>query len=301
LQAATAGTIARVESSNFVGSGVPVLAVGWTTAASPTSGSSTLIGETAGRRGSESQTQAVARATASYGKMSIFRAFNTGLPASWSTLNATYGGTPLVVSFKANPTDITSGKDDGFFRAWFASAPKDRIDYWSYYHEPEDNIAAGEFTAAAYRAAWVHLRSLANEAGNAKLKSALILMAYSLEKVAHRTWTDYYPGSATIDVLVWDSYSTLSKPAYLTPAQLFGPALSASTSAGKPFAIAEFGAVLAPGDNGANRAAWLTSCESFLKQNHAVFATYFDAIGRGDWRLLDSPSVAAMHKAVTGG
>ncbi len=52
--------------------------------------------------------------------------------------------------------------------------------YWSYYHEPEDNIADGEFTLADYKAAWAPVVSLANAAHNPDLHSTLILMGYDL-------------------------------------------------------------------------------------------------------------------------
>lgn len=85
--------------------------------------------------------------------------------------------------------------------------PRDRDVYWVYYHEPEDNIAAGEFTAADYRAAWRRLRSLADKAGNPRLHATLVLMGWSLDPLSKRDWRDYYPGRDVIQVLGWDVYN----------------------------------------------------------------------------------------------
>ena len=46
---------------------------------------------------------------------------------------------------------------------FFDTAPTGHPIYYVYYHEPEDNIAHGEFTAADYKAAWAHVVALANQ------------------------------------------------------------------------------------------------------------------------------------------
>ena len=49
----------------------------------------------------------------------------------------------VIVSFKALPTDILSGADDAALTHFFDTAPTGHPIYYSYYHEPEDNIADG--------------------------------------------------------------------------------------------------------------------------------------------------------------
>ena len=71
--------------------------------------------------------------------------------------SAGVSGGPVAVSFKAAPKDVLSGRLDGQLSNWFATAPKDRPIYWSYFHEPENDVESGAFTTADYRAAWVHL------------------------------------------------------------------------------------------------------------------------------------------------
>ena len=91
--------------------------------------------------------------------------------------------------------------------------------YWTYYHEPEDNIEAGAFTAAQYRAAWQRISSLALRANNPRLHATLILMCYTLTPASGRSFADYYPGDAYIDVLAWDCYNQVwAKGQYIAPA-----------------------------------------------------------------------------------
>jgi hypothetical protein len=144
--------------------------------------------------------------------MDVVRVFlaDTDPLTSWTDPRLS-GDLPLVVSFKGRPLDIRSGADDLMFTEWFAQAPRDRDIYWSFYHEPEDNIADGDFTAADYRAAFQRLAELAAKAGNPRLHATLILSGWTLDQRSKRTWTDYYPGSEAIDVVAWDIYNLESK------------------------------------------------------------------------------------------
>jgi len=203
------------------------------------------------------------------------------------------------VSFKASPTQVNTGAYDATIKAWFAGAPRDRDVYWTYFHEPEDNIAAGEFTAAEYRAAWQRISALADTAGNTKLHATLILMCFTLEPSSGRTFADYYPGASAIDVLGWDCYNgNASKGTYIDPAAQFDRVLATSKSLGKPFAVAEFNSHLVAGDGGAGRAAWLKTSASWLATNHAVYVSIFDSPVGGDYRMTDSASQQAWKQVV---
>ena len=46
--------------------------------------------------------------------------------------------------------------------------------WWSFWHEPEDDIERGGFTAEQYRAAWAHLDALETAVHNKNLRSTLI-------------------------------------------------------------------------------------------------------------------------------
>jgi hypothetical protein len=245
---------------------------------------------------------AVARSDAKYGRSAIDRVYYGGLPAPWP---GTAGSIDrdVVVSFKADPRRVSSGALDATLTGWFGTAPTDREIYWSYFHEPEDQIAAGAFTAADYRAAWAHVAKLARASGNSHLHATLILMAWTLNPKSGRTFADYYPGSDVVDVLGWDAYALAADAArgtYTDPATVFGPAVSVSQTTGKPFGFAEWGSVQAAGDAGARRAAWITASAGYQRTYGALWSTYFDSPVGAEYRLLDAPGIAAFRRLVAG-
>jgi len=265
----------------------------------PAPGSATLFGASVYQNGL-TWSQALTRSNDWYGGMDVVRVYYTGMPDPWPGRAGAVGG-PVSVSFKDSPTRVLSGQDDAFFRNWFASAPRDREIWWTYWHEPEDDIEAGSFTAADYRAAWVHLADLAAQAGNPHLHSTLILMCWSLNPLSHRNFADYFPGTGTIDVLGWDCYNRqATKGVYSSPSDIFAPLVAKSEAVGLPFAIGEFGSILATGDNGAGRAQWLADSATYFADHHAAFVTYFDSVIGGDYRLLDTPSRTMWRSVVTG-
>ncbi|WP_125611994.1 CBM96 family carbohydrate-binding protein [Actinomadura sp. WAC 06369] len=240
--------------------------------------------------------EALAEAERRYGRLDMVRQFYPGTPGAWpGRFGDKLGKRPTVVSFKMNPRDVLAGKHDAKMARWFAEAPDDRDVYWVYYHEPEDNIADGHFTAADYRAAWRRLAGLADRADNPRLKATLVLMSWSLEPESRRNWRDYYPGRDVIDVLGWDTYN-LAKSRYQTPDEMYGKVLEVSAQEDLPFGVAETGAHLIPGDDGAKRAAWLRSMTRYLEQKNALWVAYFDLDWpTGDFRLLDAPSIKAWN------
>ena len=270
------------------------------TTSSPVSATfATLFGACVTMRPGESFGAALAREDATLGHLQTVRVFYPGLPKPWPG-PAGIADRPVVVSFKALPRDILAGKDDAALRSWFAGAPRDRAIDWTYYHEPEDNIARGEFTAADYRAAWRHVATLADAAHNPQLRSTLILMNWTLNPASGRTWTDYYPGGEVIDVLGWDAYNDGAKKGrYDDPEVIFGRVVALSKSLGKPWGIAETGSLLTGGDKGGARAAWLHSASAYLTQQGASFVTYFESTVGGDFRLNDKPSREEWSSVVT--
>jgi hypothetical protein len=268
----------------------------------------TLVGAAMGTHPNETWADAVTRGDHLFGNLHALRVYHGGLPRSWSQLTALTGRRPLIVSFKANPRTIVAGTDDAFFRTWFADAPRDHLDYWSFYHEPENDIPAA-FTAADYRAAWVHLRALSLQAHNPQLLSTLILMGWSLQKGSGRNWLDYYPGDAAIDVLGWDVYNSASRQGtapgapipgtYTDPASLFANVIAVSKSHGKPWAIGEINSLLINGDKGPNRAAWLEKVGAYAKANGAAYLLLFDSNNGSPWELLDTVSQQAWRHVNT--
>jgi hypothetical protein len=237
--------------------------------------------------------QAVARETSKYGTKGTFRYYSPGLPPSWSSLTQ-LTNRPLVISFKADPVAVVRGDDDAYLTAWFAAAPRDRVTWWTYFHEPENDVEAGAFTAAQFRAAFTHVAALADKAANPELRATLILMGWTAVTPT-RNISDYYPGANVVDVLGWDVYNRAAAlgKMYSPPDQVFGKVVALSRSLGKPWAIAETGAPLIPGDTGAGRAAYLESAGSYLRSSGAVFVTYFDCTHGGAYTLNDIASIRA--------
>lgn len=259
----------------------------------------TLFGTSIYRSPGQTFAAAYRRQVAAFGPLGVDRVFYPGLPSPWPGA-AGYSGGPVIVSFKVDPRQVLTGAYDAVLTSWFATAPRGRAIWWAYFHEPEDQIAGGAFTAAQYRAAWQRIADLARSVGNSDLHATLILMCYTLDPASGRSFADYYPGSAFIDTLGFDCYnSAASSGAYLDPAAEFGAAVSVSLSLGKPYGIAEFGSVLAAGDSGAGRAAWLMAAGGYLDAHHARWAAYFDSPVNGEYQLLDAGSVAAWRSVVT--
>jgi hypothetical protein len=227
--------------------------------------------------GSSVTSSDLAQTTAQFGRMPIVRVYYPGLPASnaWDGGLAGANHSAVVVSFKTLPTDILSGADDAVLTHFFDTAPTGHPIYYSYYHEPEDNIADGQFTLADYKAAWARVVALADAARNPDLHSTLILMSWDLVKASGRDWKSYLPGGGIISTLGWDAYpagsATNVNPQPIPPADFMGPCITASNSVGLPYGFAEFGLSTATG-----RAAWMTEVGNYLMSSGALFASVFN-------------------------
>jgi hypothetical protein len=265
----------------------------------PPAAGRTLFGSSIYQNPGETFAAAYQRRVRLYGALGVDRVYYPGLPPAWPG-NAGYSGGPVIVSFKADPQQVLTGAYDAMLTSWFSSAPRGHAIWWTYYHEPEDQIASGAFTAAQYRAAWQRICDLARSVGNPDLHATLILMCYTLDPSSGRTFADYYPGSAYIDTLGFDCYNTaFSSGSYVNPATQFAAVLSMSAAMGKPYGIAEFGSRLVPGDRGSGRAAWLLACATYLQTHGASWVAYFDSPVAGEYRLLDAPSQQAWRRVVT--
>jgi FlgD Ig-like domain len=238
--------------------------------------------------------ESLAQTTEQFGQLPIVRVYYPGLPASnaWTGGQAGANGSAVIVSFKALPKDILSGADDATLTHFFDTAPTGHPIYYSYYHEPEDNIADGEFTLADYKAAWARVAQLAAAARNPDLHSTLILMEWDLQKASGRDWKSYLPGGGIISTLGWDAYSqgsaTNVNPQPTPPADFMADCIAASKSVGLPYGFAEFGLSTATG-----RAAWMTEVGNYLMTSGALFATVFNGTTQyPTLQLTDSASQA---------
>jgi hypothetical protein len=297
----SAGMVAGLAGPLGAGPASAVLTRSSAAASTPTaSPDGPLYGALVKPTGSQSYQQALAASEGRYGRLGIVRYFDGAAPEPWSALNAKLTDHTSIVSFRYLPSSILNGSHDADLRAWFASAPTDHLVYWSYLHEPEDDIARGTFTAADYRAAWAHIAAIATSVNNPELRATLILMCWSVRPAAHRNWQDYYsPGS--IQVIAWDCYNAKYRTAeYGLPTTIMGAAIAISQQLGLEWGIAELGSVKVSGDpTGSRRAAWLARCATYLQQQGASFVAYFDINGKKtDYRLLDQPSITEWASLV---
>lgn len=257
-------------------------------------GQAPLFGASFQQRPGEGYGQALRRTDAAL-DLQVIRVFYQGAPDPWP------GKAPnrdVVVSFKMPPQDVLAGDYDDQMRQWFADAPRDHKVFWVYWHEPEDDAEQGLFTPEQYRQAYARLDGLADEADNPNLASTVVLMSWATRTETSRNWRDYVPPVESFDILAWDAYNRVAtRGDYLPADDLLGPAQQASASIGKPFAIAELGSQLRPGDDGSDRAKWLLDIGRFAREHDAVFVTYFDFNWKGtdDFRLSDPASQQAWR------
>lgn len=252
-----------------------------------------LGGSTTGAK--ETFAQSMARQDANYDDTEVVRLFDPGMPVSWSKRAPYIEDKTISISFRPDPAEVLTGQHDAALLNWFNAAPSDQPIYWTYFHEPEPKIAAGEFTAAQYRAAWARIAKLADQACKPNMHATLILTGWTANPRSNRDWRDYYAGDSVIDVLGWDPYNDATSQegpkSYASPESIFGNVVEISKNAGKPFAIGETGTRLIPTDpNGTQRAEWLKDVARYLDNEGALFVAYWDSKTFADFRLLDSAS-----------
>ncbi|WP_426565827.1 hypothetical protein ACPPVT_04470 [Angustibacter sp. McL0619] len=240
----------------------------------------------------------MSRQVSDYGP-GIVRLYYPGMPTSWSRIESLTGNRPGIISFKMAPSQVNSGAYDAGLRAWFAAAPN-RLMYWSYHPEPEDDIANGNFTAAQFRSAYARIAGLANAVDNAQLKSTWMLMCWTARPGSGRDWHDYWPGTQYVDVVGFDCANKLAdRDKYADPASMLRDPLAVADAVNKPWGLGEFESRRIAGDSGSGRAAWLLAMARFAQANSASFASYFDANRAVDFTLSDAASRNAWHSVVS--
>ncbi len=241
-----------------------------------------------------------------FGELDAVRVFDPSVPPTnaWKRRGHLVGGRVVVHSFRVPPAEVLAGAHDEVLRHYFERVPTDVTLFWSYFHEVEPHIEAGEFTAAEYRRAFRRIVDIAQEQCRIDLYPTLILTGYAVDPESGRDWRDYYPGDRYVSVLGWDPYNSASRrpTEYPPPAEVFGRVIEVSRAAGKPFGIAETGSRLTRSDpSGHGRARWLRRTAAYLERQGAVFVTYYHSVGvsGADYRLLDAPSIRAWRSWVS--
>ncbi|MEJ7707307.1 MAG: hypothetical protein WKF82_08540 [Nocardioidaceae bacterium] len=149
------------------------------------------------------------------GSIGIARVFYAGmLPNRWNPSKE--GASPqreCQVSFKADPAAVAAGHYDREIVAWLNTIPSGWRVYLTYWHEPNDELREGRFTAGTYRAAWSRLSHLAHQRARLKrhvvLRLVPVFMAYNIGNP--RYWSDaWVPRPTEVAFLSWDIYGNPS-------------------------------------------------------------------------------------------
>jgi hypothetical protein len=260
---------------------------------------------------------------ANVGLPQIYRSYDSGFHyRTWqeTAAYAQHGNTLEDYSFKIPPAQLASGAYDDRLRVFIASTPRNFI--FTNYHEPEQEIAAGLFTAADYRAAIVRLAQIVhaqNALDQGTRRVAVTLMADTVVGFKGRNPLDYWPGVDPssgrnyADVLSFDTYarphatSTTGVPAgytdglkWLTSAQLLDPGIAVAQRLGTPWMISEFG-FLEDVHDPTHKARAIQDFVEYAFIHGAIGVEYWDGVGsRGDWRLSHSAQATAMWSALVG-
>lgn len=200
-------------------------------------------------------------------------------------------GEQLVLSSKILPQQLTVAQVAAFFR----TVPAGVTLYYTNWHEPEDDIARGHFTAAQYRAQFNVIRQAQQQVGNPHIKIAAILMGYTWQKGSGRNPEDYIPAAGQADLLTTDTYFDGSIGGDISTAGAqFAAQIATAKAHGLAWGITETG--VGPKLTGQARLAALTAESKLIKADAAALGLYFDQ-GRttDEWWL--SPAEVAAWKA----
>lgn len=177
----------------------------------------------------------------------------------------------------------------------WSTLPEVIITLW---HEPEDNIAAGTFTVAEYKAAINKLAQLVKAYGQPKLKTCFILMgAWTFDSTSAYSAYDFVTGwdLPSLDYIGLDPYRfkqsepsmeiQLTSPNYgraNPPAGQKSP-MASLLPLGKPFIIPEWASTESAPVTQAQKAQWITDAYAWMKAWNVahptqpiVYAPYFN-------------------------
>jgi len=262
-----------------------------------------LLGVSVPKAEGDAPAKVVAGLRGTFGTLPVVRVFESKLPpATWDadpTLAALGTGSAVVYSFKGNVPNAATGAFDARVTAFLASKPTGVKAWIVFHHEPEDDIARGEYTAADFVAATTHLAPVIRAAGGIPTE---ILQSYTLRTDSGRDWSTYF--SPAVDVLGWDGYNSARRgenPSYKAPKDFLNPVLAVARETGKPFGFGEFGSPCISTDPGCSgRAGWITAMGKALRAAGAQFGIYWNQKTDVDFTLKDAGSLDAWKTLVAG-
>ncbi len=263
------------------------------------------------------------------GPVRIYRNFDAGFHyRTWpaTKAHALHPNAPRYdYSFNLPPAEVAAGQWDARLRTFLASTPRNTI--LSIWHEPEQEIARGLFSAAQFRNMMIRFKGLVDAQdtrdGGSRLVS-VVLMAATFAGFKGRNPNTYWPGSAGADLIAVDAYGspsgtrTAAAPAgytdgrrWKTAAALLRPVDTFAAGEGTRWGVSEFG-YLVDIHHPARKAQAITEAVAYARSHRAVMFEYYDSYGsRADWRLRyqnprapatsdTSDAVKALHAAIAG-
>ncbi len=257
---------------------------------------------------------------AAVGPTQIYRNFDAGFHyATWTQTKAytLHPDAPRYdYSFNLPPAEVLAGAWDARLRTFVASTPGNTI--LSIWHEPEQEIEKGLFTAQQFRDMMVRFNALVDAQnaldGGTRLVS-VVLMVSTFTGFKGRNPNTYWPGNAGADLIAVDAYGspsgtkTAAAPAgytdgrrWKTAGLLLSPVYAFSVVKGTRWGVSEFG-YLVDVNGPTRKAQTITDGVAYARANDAVMFEYFDSFGsRADWRLRYQnpavPSTSAGSDAV---
>lgn len=262
-----------------------------------------IWGSSFGAMQGETQANAYTRVKKAFGSQQIVRIFCSADPV-WPTYIPVE--TVAQISFKMDAKDVLGGSKDAVLINFFNGLATTATIYWTYFHEPEDEIRDGAFTAEEYRNAFDYIIDLQKKLNKSNLVPTLCLMTYSLDPASKRNWRDYLP--AKVELISWDGYyrDTMGD----NVSKIFGPTRELMKTLGLPWAVAETGVNKMKNSGQVNEAMdkekrkkLLTALAKDLSTTEPLplFIEYFDSSPPHDaafsnWRISDDPDMITAWK-----
>lgn len=255
----------------------------------------------------ETYQQAYDRQVGVYGPPQMVRWFDSGAAATgaWNPANTNLRWLlakpePVFPTFKCAPALISNGSQDTKLRTHIAQLRRG-ADILGYWHEREDEVLGGVYTAAAFQAADLRIRALIDEV-NPGLDFAAVMMEYSVRphRASERPVSDYFLPSAHTQ-LWFDVYSGYAEGSgYVLGAdEQIGVLEDLAAAYGVQWGIAEFGSGARPAGRPQfpTRAEWLrTRTDRLLSSRRPPLGVLYFAKGGS---VLDAdPDAAAVMKGL---
>lgn len=259
--------------------------------------------------GAETQQQAWDRIKAAYGKIVSTRWWVSSFGWTWDQVPTRFGKCGLYVNLGADVAGVNAGRYDNQWATICKTAPNDRpLLAASFSHEPEDEVAKGQFTIAAWQAAQKRLGKINTDNGSPFIFAPLLMgvsyhpTRYVQAASGNQPWANWFNFDLTdITALGADIYQQGKTDATAdTYATIGAQFLAACKAKGKLGIVGELGArrvnpPSVPGISDAARAKFITEFGKFANDNADVIKAvhYFESDnGRPEmvpWALTPNP------------